>query len=52
MPDGLQIGKSKDNTNVFIDFQRIPGRPRGVAGILSTWSKEGKAFLAGGRKDS
>ena len=48
MPDGLQIGKSNENTSVFIDFQRIPGWPGGVAGILITWSKEGKTSVAGG----
>ena len=34
MPDGLQIGKSNENSSVFIDFQGIQVEPGG-ARILS-----------------
>ena len=50
VPDGLQIGESNENTTVFIDFQRIQVEPGGRPGILTTWSKEGKASVAGGRQ--
>ena len=48
MPDGFQIGKSKENTSIFIDFQRIQVGPGGRPGILITWSNVGKASVAGG----
>ena len=33
MADGLQIGKSNENTSVFIDFPRIQGGPAGTPRI-------------------
>ena len=50
VPDGLQIGKSNENTTVFIDFQRIQVGPVGRPRILRPRSGEGNIFVAGGRK--
>ena len=50
MPDGLQIGKSNENTAVFIDFQRIQVGPGLGPGIEGIWSGEGNAHTLGGQE--
>ena len=50
VPDGLQIGKSNENTSVFIDFQGIQVGPGGSQDPEGTLSGDGKMLLSGGRK--
>ena len=49
MPDGLQIGKSNENTTVFIDFQRIQGSPGGGQDLSEEGLGRVKASVDGGR---
>ena len=50
VPDGLQIGKSNENTSVFIGLQGIQVGPGGGQDPEGSLSGEGKMFVAGGRK--
>ena len=50
VPDGLQIGKSNENTSVFIDFQGIQAKPGRSQDPERPRSGEGKTPVAGGRK--
>ena len=50
VPDALQIGKSNENSCVFIDFQRIQVGPGGARILSEEGQVVVKAFVAGGRK--